>query len=70
MVSRAHDHTKIRIASGVLDRTATTTFLFAVSDCTLTIHDTEHPIKEKDLIILDEETTSLLLPTDFIIMEW
>lgn len=70
MVSRVHDHTKIRIASGVLDRTATTTLLFALSDCTLTIHNKEHFIKEKDLIILDEKTTSLLLPTDFIIMEW
>lgn len=70
MVSKQLDNTSIYIGSGLIEVTSKKTMLFALSDCILNIDNSNKLIRAKDLIILQDEISSIQLPDSFIIIEF
>ncbi|SFI82837.1 HutD family protein [Myroides guanonis] len=69
MVTKQLDNASIRIDSGLIEVTSRKTILFALKECMLNIDNSNKLIKSKDLIILQSDITSILLPIDFIVIE-
>lgn len=70
MVAKQADSTSMRIDSGLIEINPRKTLLFALTDCFMNINHSEQWIKAKDLIILQDEISSILLPVSFIVIEF
>lgn len=69
MISKDTDFPLIRIDSGLIKLKRRRTLLFCLSDCILSINNSDFYINKKDLVILDNDLSSIILPNEFIVIE-